>query len=162
RVPVLLGAMLAFASPAAPWPAAPAEPPRPFTGEKTAWHGFDRYDFLLDQETLTTEPSRAKAGEGNAIRGEAKGKRRRVVVVPRKAAGGNPWSWRGFYWDHEPQAEVELLRRGFHVAYIAGDPGKPWDAWYAFLTGKCGLSRKPCFVGMSRGGRNAFTWATAN
>src|SRR6266403_2386140 len=23
-----------------------------FTGEKTAWHGFDRYDFVMDEATL--------------------------------------------------------------------------------------------------------------
>jgi hypothetical protein len=66
-------------------------------------------------------------------------------------AGGSrpPWSWQGCYWDHEPQAEVELLRRGFHIAFITPDPGKPWDAWYAWLTEKHGLSKKPAFVGMS-------------
>ena len=41
-------------------------------------------------------------------------------------------------------------------------PGKTWDAWYAFLTEKHGLSKKPAFVGMSRGGEYAYTWATAN
>ena len=91
-----------------------------------------------------------------------KGKRRCVVVVPKKAAAGKPWSWRGCYWDHEPQAEVELLKRGFHIAFVGGDPGRQWDAWYAFLTEKYGLSKKPNFIGMSRGGFNAYTWATAN
>jgi pimeloyl-ACP methyl ester carboxylesterase len=136
-------------------PGAAAEGPVGFSGEKTTWHGFDRYDFVLDEESLAVELAQASARK-------AKGKRSCIVVTPKKAAPGNPWSWRGFYWDHEPQAEVELLRRGFHVAWVAGDSGKPWDAWYAFLTEKHGLSRKPNFVGMSRGGRNAFTWATAN
>jgi pimeloyl-ACP methyl ester carboxylesterase len=139
-----------------------AEEPLGFSGDKTVWHGFDRYDFLLDEEKHTIAPTRATAEEKSGIRGEVKGQRRCIVVTPRKAAPGNPWSWRGCYWDHEPQAEVELLRRGFHVAFIAGDPGKPWDAWYTFLTEKHGLSRKPNFIGMSRGGYNAFTWATAN
>ena len=61
---------------------------------------------------------------------------------------------------------MELLRRGFHIAYISANatlkPGKTWDAWYAFLTEKHGLSKKPAFVGMSRGGEYAYTWATAN
>jgi len=60
------------------------------------------------------------------------------------------------------QAEVELLRRGFHIAFITPDPGKQWDAWYAFLTEKHGLSKKPSFDGMSKGGVNAYQWATAN
>jgi pimeloyl-ACP methyl ester carboxylesterase len=41
-------------------------------------------------------------------------------------------------------------------------PGKEWDAWYAFLTEKHGLSKKPAFIGMSRGGEFAYTWATAH
>jgi pimeloyl-ACP methyl ester carboxylesterase len=141
---------------------AAADGPEAFSGEKTSWHGFARYDFLLDDRTLAVEKIKAGPEEKNGIRGEVKGKRRCIVVAPKKRAPGKPWSWRGCYWDHQPQAEVELLKRGFHVAFIAGDPGKQWDAWYAFLTGKCGLSRRPNFIGMSRGGFNAFTWATAN
>jgi pimeloyl-ACP methyl ester carboxylesterase len=41
-------------------------------------------------------------------------------------------------------------------------PDKTWEAWYAFLTEKHGFSKKPAFVGMSRGGEYAYTWATAN
>lgn len=41
-----------------------------------------------------------------------------MVVVPHVVAPGKPWSWRGCYWDHEPQTEIELLRRGFNIAYI--------------------------------------------
>lgn len=133
-----------------------------FTGEKTAWHGFDRYDFLMDQQTLAITPYKAAANEGNAVRGEVTGKWRCVVVAPKAAAAGQPWSWQGYYFDHEPQTEVELLKRGFHIGYIFSDAGKNWDAWYAFLTEKHGLSKRPAFVGMSRGGRNAFTWATSN
>ena len=84
------------------------------------------------------------------------------MIVPKQPAPGNPWSWRGQYWDHEPQAEVELLRRGFHVAFVTPDPGKQWDAWYAYLTEKHGLSKKPAFVGMSKGGVNAYDWAAAH
>ena len=84
------------------------------------------------------------------------------MVVPKQAAPGHPWSWQGCYWDHEPQTEVELLRRGFHIAFITPDPGKQWDAWYAWLTETHGLSTKPAFVGMSKGGVNEYDWTTAN
>ncbi len=131
-----------------------------FEGEKTTWHGFDRYDLLMDQESLTLRPIKAASDERDGIKGQVKGQWRCVVVVPKKAAPGNPWSWRGCYWDHEPQAEVELLRRGFHIAFIMSDPGKSWDAWYSFLIEKHGLSRKPAFIGMSRGGVNEYIWAT--
>ena len=131
-------------------------------GEKTSWHGFKRYDFIMDDESLEINPIRQPDGEGNGVRAPEKGKRRCILVVPEKAAPGNPWSWQGCYWDHQPQAEVELLRRGFHIAFITPDPGKQWDAWYAYLTEKRGLSKKPAFIGMSRGGYNEYTWATAN
>jgi len=95
-----------------------------------------------------------------------KGQRRCILVIPKTAAPGKPWSWRGCYWDHEPQTEIELLKRGFHIAYITADanlrPDLKWDAWYAFLTEKQSLSKRPAFIGMSRGGEYAFTWATAN
>jgi pimeloyl-ACP methyl ester carboxylesterase len=134
----------------------------PFTGEKTSWHGFDRYDFLMDEAKLTLQPIKAAADEKDGIKGQVKGQLRCVVVVPKQAAPGKPWSWRGYYFNHEPQAEIELLKRGFHIGFILTDAGKHWDAWYDFLTQKHGLSSKPAFIGMSRGGRNAYTWATAN
>jgi pimeloyl-ACP methyl ester carboxylesterase len=145
---------------------APAADYTPFTGDHTSWHGFDRYDFLMDEQTLAIQPFVAAPTEGNAIKGDVQGQRRCVVVVPKTPAPGNPWSWQGCYWDHQPQAEVELLRRGFHIAYIMANdelkPDRKWDAWYTFLTQQHGLSPKPAFIGMSRGGEYAYTWATAN
>ena len=33
--------------------AAAADAPMPFEGEKSSWHdGFDRYDYLMDEQTL--------------------------------------------------------------------------------------------------------------
>ena len=93
------------------------------------------------------------------------GKRRCVVVVPKKAAPGYPWSWRGCYWNHQPQTEVELLSRGFHIAYVAPDSGrqgKAWDRWYEFLTAQHGLAKKAAFIGMSKGGVNEFNWGVVN
>lgn len=136
--------------------------PPDFGSEKTAWHGFDRYDFLMDESSYSIKPHKATPDEGNSVRTQLKGQLRCVVVAPKKAALGNPWSWRGYYFDHEPQAEIELLRRGFHIGFIWCDADKHWDAWYKFLTTQHGLSKKPAFIGMSRGGRNAYTWATAN
>ena len=130
-----------------------------FTGEKTAWHGFDRYDFVMESSDLTLRPFTPPAGEKSGVGNPLNGQRRCIVVAPKQAAPGRPWSWRGCYWDHQPQTEIELLNRGFHVAYISADatlkPGKEWDAWYEFLTAKHGLSPKPGFIGMSRGGEYA-------
>jgi pimeloyl-ACP methyl ester carboxylesterase len=157
-----------------------------FHGEKIDWHGFDRYDFVMDMQTLAITPFKAPADEESGNLGDSdKGELRCVVVVPKQAAPGNPWCWRGVYWNHQPQAEVELLKRGFHIAYISVDP-KPgsltnltvddlmdelgmsrrafteWDAWYAYLTGQYGLSKKPALIGMSRGGIFEYRWGTAN
>ena len=97
----------------------------PFEGEKTTWHGFDRYDFIMDDATGAITPMKAPEKEVTSYGIDATlkdGKRRCVVVVPKKAAPGNPWSWQGCYWNHQPQTEVELLNRGFHIAFVAPDP----------------------------------------
>jgi hypothetical protein len=135
----------------------------PFDGEHTTWHdGFDRYDYLMDEESFAIMPFKRPDSEKFAVGNPPKGQRRCIVVVPKRIAPDNPWSWQGCYWDHEPQTEVELLRRGFHIAFITPDPGKQWDAWHAWLTEKHGLSKKPAFVGMSKGGVNEYDWTTAN
>src|ERR1700722_20204877 len=152
-----------------PYNATAADVSVPFEGEKTTWHeGFDRYDFMMDDATGAITPMTALASEVTSFGIDESlkdGKRRCVVVVPQKAAPGNPWSWRGCYWDHQPQTEVELLKRGFHIAYVAPDPGrqgKAWDLWYKFMTEAHGLAKKAAFVGMSKGGVNAFNWGAVN
>ena len=149
----------------------------PFEGEKITWHGYDRYDFIMDDATGAITPFKAPEKEATSFAVEAgwkDGKRRAVVVVPRKAAPGNPWSWQAFFWNHQPQTEVELLRRGFHIAFVAPGPNEPnmlpspvkqrkaWDAWYKFLTENHGLAKKSAFVGMSRGGTFELDWAVFN
>lgn len=137
--------------------------PEPFDTEKTTWHeGFDRYDYLMDEKTNEIIPIKATEDEKFGAKTAEKGKVRCIVVAPKHAAPGNPWSWRGCYWDHEPQSEVELLKRGYHIAFIMCDPDKHWEAWYDFLTQKHGLSTRPAFNGMSRGGINEFAWATTH
>lgn len=61
-----------------------------FSGEKTLWHGFDRYDFLLDEQKLTIQPTRTEPDEGDGIKHRVGGQRRCIVVVPKVAAPGNP------------------------------------------------------------------------
>ena len=58
-----------------------AEEPGPsFTGEKTTWHGFDRFDFVMDEATLAITPFKADR------RGKATGSRLR-----RRDNGGASW-----------------------------------------------------------------------
>src|SRR3989441_437231 len=136
---------------------------RPFDGEQTTWHdGFERYDYLMDEASFAITAFKRPGSEKFAVGNPPKGQRRCIVVAPKQAAAGYPWSWQACYWDHEPQTEVELLRRGFHIAFITPDPGRQWDAWHTWLTERHGLSKKPAFVGMSKGGVNEYDWATAN
>ena len=132
----------------------------------TLWHGFDRYDFIMDEKTYAIIPSNSIEGEGDGVNDPVKGQWRCVLIVPKNPAQGNPWSWRGCYWNHQPQAEIELLKRGFYVAYISAGqdlkPGKHWDVWYDYLVTKLGLSLKPAFIGMSRGGEYSYSWAVAH
>src|SRR6266542_3236907 len=126
--------------------------PRAFQGDKIDWHGFDRYDFVMDQQTLAITPFKAPAGEQSGDLGNSDtGQLRCVVVVPKQAAHGNPWSLMGLTMD-------ELMDQlGMSRAALT-----EWNAWYAYLTGQYGLSKKPAFIGMSRGGIFEFSWGTAN
>jgi len=132
------------ASPAVGAEAPSARVAAPFPGKKSAWHGYDRYDFSHD---------------GRAC----------IVVVPKQPAAGTPWIWRARFWGHEPQTDLALLARGFHVVYmdVANLFGSPkavahWDAFYTFLTGEHGFAPKAVLEGMSRGGLIIFNWAAAN
>lgn len=116
----------------------------PFPGARSAWNGFDKYDFDLNG-------------------------RKALVVVPKQAAPGRPWVWHGEFFGHKPAPDIALLGRGFHIAYL-GVPnmlGCPeavrlWDGFYHELTSKHGLSKKPALVGLSRGGLYCYNWAIAN
>jgi len=80
-----------------------ARAPMAFAGEKSTWHdGFARYDFVMDEQTLAITPFKPPAGEKFGVKDPDKGQRRCLVIVPKEAAAGNPWTWRGCYWDHQP------------------------------------------------------------
>ena len=130
-----------------------------FDGPKTQWHGFDRYDFTIDPLTMEIKSSIAPANLGDVGEGDTTEEIHCVVVAPKRPAVKKFWSWRGDYWEHEPQAEIELLNRGFFIVYVDRNPGAVWDAWYSFLVNKHGFSKKPAFVGMSKGGVYAYQWA---
>lgn len=63
-----------------------------FPGVKSKWEGYDRYDFKFKN-------------------------RNAIVVVPKKAAPGNPWIWRPAFFAAFPSVDIALLNNGFHVAY---------------------------------------------
>jgi len=90
------------------------------------------------------------------------------VVKPRFAAKGHPWIWRARFWGHEPQTDIALLERGYHVAYcdvaeLLGNREaiQTWNHFYSLVNG-AGLARKAAMEGMSRGGIYVFNWAAEN
>lgn len=122
----------------------PARADAPFPGEKSQWRGFDRYDFDVDGV-------------------------KSLVVVPAKAAPGNPWIWRAEFFDHRPETDEALVKKGFHLVYmnVGNTFGCPaamahWAVLYTLLTEKYGLSQKPALEGLSRGGLYVYNWAAAN
>jgi pimeloyl-ACP methyl ester carboxylesterase/lysophospholipase L1-like esterase len=105
------------------------------------WSGYERLDFAVDGRPA-------------------------LLVRPKAAAPGSPWIWRTEFFGHEPQADIALLGRGFHVAYVDvqnlyGAPVamKHMEQFYDHVTRAYGLSRKPVLEGFSRGGLFAFNWA---
>lgn len=91
------------------------------------------------------------------------------MVTPKVVAEGKPWIWRTEFFGHQPQADIALLKKGFHVVYIDvqnmyGSPTaiKHMDAFYDELTGQRGLAKKTVLEGFSRGGLFAFNWAAAH
>ena len=90
-----------------------------------------------------------------------------LLVCPNQPAPGNPWIWRTEFFGHEPQGDIALLGRGFHVAYLDvqdlyGAPSalEAMDAFYDDVTKTYQLSDKAVMEGFSRGGLFAFNWAT--
>lgn len=112
--------------------------------KKSRWNGFERHDFKY------------------------KGVKS-LLVIPDSPAKGYPWVWRARFFGHQPQADIELLKRGFHLAYcdVAGLFGNQvaverWNEFYQMLITQRGLSKKPALEGMSRGGLIIYNWASVN
>jgi pimeloyl-ACP methyl ester carboxylesterase len=109
-------------------------------GTRSNYYGYECFDFRFD---------------GREAR----------IVRPKRSAKGCPWIWRARFWGHEPQTEIALLERGFHVAYcdVAELFGNDeaigiWDRFYEMLTG-AGLAKKAVLEGFSRGGVYIYRWA---
>jgi lysophospholipase L1-like esterase/pimeloyl-ACP methyl ester carboxylesterase len=113
----------------------------PIPSIRTNYHGFECFDFSF-------------------------GRRDAKIVIPKRVAKDQPWVWRGRFWGHEPQTEIALLERGFHLVYCDvselygnAEAISLWDKFYTFLV-KRGLARKACMIGFSRGGIYVYRWAT--
>ncbi len=115
-----------------------------FPGKVDNWNGFERSTFAYDGRTC-------------------------YVVAPKAVAAGKPWVWRARFFGHRPEADLALLAKGFHIAFmdVAEMLGNPqavehWNRFYKLLTSGHGFSSKPAMEGMSRGGLYVYAWASAN
>jgi hypothetical protein len=112
--------------------------------QETDYHGFKGLDFKF---------------EGR----DAK------IVFPKKAEEGRHWIWRARFWGHEPQTEIALLEKGFHVVYIdaadlCGGPEAVtlWNHFYDYLVKEYNLNPRTVLEGMSRGGLYIYNWGSEN
>ena len=112
--------------------------------QQTDYHGFKCLDFKF---------------EGH----DAK------IVFPDKAEAGRHWIWRARFWGHEPQTEIALLKKGFHVVYVDAaeycgneDAVNLWNHFYDYLISKYQLNTKSVLEGFSRGGLYIYNWGSEN
>lgn len=89
------------------------------------------------------------------------------IVRPHQIVDDKPWIWRTEFLGAFPSVDVELLKRGFHVAHIAMDDmyGAPsamthMDDFYNHVCRAYGLSTRMTLEGFSRGGLFALNWAS--
>lgn len=91
------------------------------------------------------------------------------IVFPKQARHSKNWIWRTQFWGHEPQTDIALLNKGFHVVYVDvvdlyGNKVavSRFNEFYSFLIKNFGLNKKTVLEGMSRGGLDAYNWASEN
>ena len=110
-------------------------------GKPSLWKDYQRFDFKVGEKAC-------------------------YVVVPRKPASEKFWVWRARFPGYHSEADVLLLDRGFHIAYIntngmLGSPHamKHWDEFYETMTQQHGLASKVALEAVSRGGLFVYRWA---
>jgi pimeloyl-ACP methyl ester carboxylesterase len=111
---------------------------------RSVWNGYDRIDFTL-------------AGRNG------------VLVVPKTPAPGRPWIWRTEFFDHQPQVDLALLARGWHLVYadlkdMYGSRRSTalMGEFYAHLVTQAQLAPRMVLEGFSRGGLSAFNFAATH
>lgn len=108
------------------------------------WHGFEKTDFRIAERNAYT-------------------------IAPKVTAEGTPWVWRARFPNYHFEMDVQLLEKGYHIAYIdvagmLGDSNSMeiWDAFHEHLTREKGFSKKAVLEGVSRGGLFVYNWAIRN
>ncbi|MBN9121001.1 MAG: prolyl oligopeptidase family serine peptidase, partial [Planctomycetes bacterium] len=82
---------------------------------------------------------------------------------------GRPWVWRGEFFGAFADADVALVKAGWHLAYLKvpdlfGAPKavKKWETFHDAMVKEYGLHPKPGLIGLSRGGLYCMNWAAAH
>ena len=125
-------------------PAARTADPKPFPGKAGRWEGFVRHDFAVD---------------GNNV----------IVVEPDRPLPGRPWAWRGEFFGAFANADVALVKAGWHLVYVSAPDlfGSPkavarWEKVYDVLVKDHQLHVRPALIGLSRGALYCMAWAAAH
>jgi len=91
------------------------------------------------------------------------------IVFPKSAEPGRHWIWRARFWGHEPQTEIALLEKGFHVVWVDApelcgnkEAVNLWNHFYDFLVANYALNKKTVLEGFSRGGLYIYNWGSEN
>lgn len=92
--------------------------------------------------------------------------REAVLVFPQKADDRKSWAFKMEYWGQFIETETELLKLGYHIAFIknrtrfASTDDCELKAKFAeFISGKYGLNKKCVPIGMSLGGAHSVNFA---
>lgn len=104
---------------------------------ESVWNGFKRLDFKFRDRDC-------------------------ILICPDKACDGNKWLYKTEYFDAFPAMEIEMLKKGYHVAHMQNKsrmcPTEDTDLrphFCEFLSSEFGLNKKCALVGMSCGGMQA-------
>lgn len=91
------------------------------------------------------------------------------IVIPEKANRNRDWVWRTQFWGEQPQVDVALLEKGFHVVFIdvidlygSSVAVNRFNEFYRFVIKNFNLNEKLVLEGLSRGGLDAYNWAASN
>jgi len=108
------------------------------------YYGYRRHDFLIGENAVT-------------------------VIEPNNPVPGQRWVWRAEFFGAFPAFNLEMLERGWWVAYmnVGNTFGCPsamarFDVFYEEMTEKYGFHKKPILEGLSRGGLYVYNWAAKN
>lgn len=91
---------------------------------------------------------------------------RTLIVLPHEAAPGKPWIWRAEFFGAFDWVDLEMLRRGWHLAYCqvsdmygCSEAIETLHRFKTHITEEYGLAPKAAMFGFSRGGLYATNYA---